>query len=257
VRYTGLIAVNATTPTLRDGPTVRDVLLTVTSFQRVIFTGGRLLPSHQFLTFMKLYAREAQLPDEERSVATVAGLLPAEWTKTTTDRTIDLVVPSPTTTTTTTLPPSMLGDWSGQATILPAGGGGGSTHDAGLTVQTEGDHLRIWFCNSVESFCDGSAMTQQCALQFTATASGLSFTGTGVDNNPPCCIGCVGQNRVYGCPINATLSGSANGQQTLEGDFGGSVTFCPSASPVVTTHFKFCRPNPCPVPPASPPPGGN
>ena len=108
--------------------------------------------------------------------------------------------------------------------------------------------LRIAWCNGIESQCGGSAASQQCALLFDGHATAAGLTGVGFDNNFPCCVGCIGQSRVYGCQINATVT--VNGkQQTLEGTFGGTVTFCPSdANGTVLTHFKVCRPKPCAVP---------
>jgi hypothetical protein len=171
--------------------------------------------------------------------------------------TATVVIPGTTTTvtssTTTTLPGSFLGDWQGHMDI--SGGGGNPTvcpanepNCARLTVQTAGNDLRVWFCNHIETICTGAAINQQCSLQFAAMSTVNGFNGTGDNNNPPCCIGCPGQQRVYGCTITATFSVDPNGQQTLEGSLGGSVTFCPSdPSAGATTHFKLCRPDPCPV----------
>ena len=234
--YDGLIAVTATGRSIADGATVRDALRRVTGGGNlVVLHAGRALPNGRFRSFIKV------LSDEPRSVQVVAAELPGEWATSTTDRRIDIVIPTPG----PTPQPGLLGEWSGRATILDAGVPI-SIHDARVTVQQEGNGLRIWFCNAAESSCAGPAQTQECALQFTATAAGTGFAGTGVDNNSPCCIGCVGQNRVYGCAITATLS-AASGQLTLEGDIGGGVTFCPGTQPVVTTHFEVCRP-PCPAP---------
>ena len=86
----------------------------------------------------------------------------------------------------------------------------------------------------------------------------MEITGNGSSTscNTPHCAGLTVQNRVYGCGIDATFSVDSKGQQTLEGDFHGGVTFCPSdPSADVNTHFKFCRPSPCPVPPPAAPEG--
>jgi hypothetical protein len=120
---------------------------------------------------------------------------------------------------------------------------------ARLTVQSGPNGLRIAYCNGSETFCSASAATQQCSLLFDGNAAPGGFTAVGVDNNPPCCIGCLGQNRVYGCRLTATVTIDSHGQQTLEGTFPGSVTFCPSdPAGQGVTHFKMCRPKPCAVP---------
>jgi hypothetical protein len=156
---------------------------------------------------------------------------------------------------------NFLGEWQGE--IETESGGqtvnacGNEPHCARLTVQPTDTGLRVGYCNSVESQCAGSALAQTCALLLDATPTGNGFTGVGVNNNPPCCIGCVGQNRVYGCAITATHTIDAFGQETLTGTLGGGVTFCPPEGTAdVVTHFTFCRPNPCPVAPP-PPPGGD
>lgn len=261
VRYDGAIYVVVTTGSTRGAAAladivgVRDTLRSLTGGgNRVLLTAVQRTPNGQYVGIIAI------LSVEERSTQTLTALLPSEWVKSATDRHIFIQLPTPAPTPGPPPRASILGDWRGEMEITNNSGGSTTCdkpHCAGLTVEKEGSGLRIWYCNGVESFCDGSAKTQQCALQFTATASGAGFSGTGVDNNAPCCIGCVGQNRVYGCGINATFTVDPTGQQTLEGDFNGAVTFCPSdpsAADGLNTHFKFCRPNPCPVSPPPPPP---
>jgi hypothetical protein len=160
-------------------------------------------------------------------------------------------------TTTTTVPgnPSVLGEWQGIVEVTNSGVPNNavsctdSPDCARMTVQQSGGGLRLAFCNSKESSCDASAITRQCALLFDASETGVGLAGTSVNNNPPCCIGCVGQNRVYGCALTATLNVGPSGQQTLDGTFGGGVTSCGANTGGLATHFTFCRPNPCPVTP--------
>jgi hypothetical protein len=161
-----------------------------------------------------------------------------------------------TSTTTTTMPATVLGEWQGIVEVTNNGvpnAGVSCTNSSGcarMTVQQSGAGLRLAFCNSKETFCSSSAVTQQCSLLFDASTTGGGFMGTSVDNNAPCCIGCVGQNRVYGCVLAATFTVDPSGQQTLDGTFGGSVTSCPApGTGTLATHFTFCRPNPCPVTP--------
>jgi hypothetical protein len=235
VRYDGQINVDVTVNKVADFQTVRDALRTATGAgNRVLVRFIRLQPGGQYQGLITVQ-------DADMSVQLIAGLLPSDWIKTTTDRKISVTIPS-------APKASLLGDWQGDMEISA----GTSTIPcvdplcARLFVQTEGNGLRIWYCDGNESQCDASAKGEQCALQFTAAASGNSFTGTGVDNNAPCCIGCLGQNRAYGCGISATLSVDSTGEQTLEGDFLGTVTSCPSDnSGFLSTHFKFCRPSPC------------
>ncbi len=178
------------------------------------------------------------------SVRGLAAGLPTSWAVSTSDRTL----------TVDTHPANVLGEWQGTMEITSISGFvlGCPPSDplcARLTVQSGPNGLRIAYCNGVETFCSTSAATQQCSLLFDGAPAPGGFAATGVNNNPPCCIGCVGQQRVYGCQLTATLTVNGS-QQTLEGSFPGSVTFCPSAPTPddVVTHFRVCRPKPCAVP---------
>jgi hypothetical protein len=160
-------------------------------------------------------------------------------------------------TTTTTVPASgdILGEWRGIMVLTNNGVPNAavsctdSPDCARMTVQQSAGGLRLAYCNSKETFCNLPALTQQCSLLFDGSATGGALMATSVDNNPPCCIGCVGQNRFYGCTLTATLTVDPSGQQTLDGTFGGSVTSCGVNNGGLATHFTFCRPNPCAVTP--------
>jgi hypothetical protein len=87
-------------------------------------------------------------------------------------------------------------------------------------------------------------------LLFDASVTPGGFVGIGFDNNPPCCVGCIGQARDYGCTMTATVTTDRHGQQTLEATFPGVALSCPPepTNGRTTTHLKLCRPKPCAVP---------
>jgi hypothetical protein len=180
----------------------------------------------------------------DASIRTFAPLLPKSWAVATGDRTLTI----------DTHPPNLLGKWQG---TFEFDSGFGTTLTclpdeplcAHLTVTAEPNGLRLAYCNDTEIPCTGSAAGAQCSLLFGGVVAPGGFVGVGFDNNPPCCVGCIGQDRVYGCTITATVTTDRHGQQTLEAMFPGGVTFCSSdPTDAGVTHLKLCRPKPCPVP---------
>lgn len=182
--------------------------------------------------------------DLETSVKAFAKNLPASWAVSTRDRVLQV----------NTHPANVLGEWRGTFSEDSEGFHLGCPPEdplcARLTVESTPSGLRVAYCNGVETQCDTAAASAPCALLFAGNPTAAGFSVLGVDNNPPCCIGCVGQQRVYGCELDATVTSDSHGQQTLTAAFPGAVTFCPvdPASFPAVQQLRMCRPKPCRVP---------
>jgi len=231
--YVGLVRVAAHAKNLAEIVSVRDTIAAL------LPAGGRVA-IHRITTAGSGMDAVMSIFGFDGSVRALAPGLPTSWAVSTSDRTLTI----------DTHPPNVFGEWQGTMEITSDSGppSGCRTDDplcAKLTVQSGPNGLRIAYCDSCGSF---SAAAAPCSLLFDGNTTTGGFTATGVDNNPPCCIGCVGQQRVYGCMLTATVTVDRHGQQTLEGTLPGDVTFCPPDPRGFVTHIKMCRPKPCAVP---------
>lgn len=236
--FVGFVRVDARVKNIGEVVLLRDTLA-------ALVPPGVRVPVHRFGTLAG-GGMDATLGlfDLEKSVRAFAAQLPGSWAVSTRDRVLEV----------NTHPANVLGEWRG--TFSEDSGGfhlGCPPEDplcARLTVQSTPSGLRVAYCNGVETQCDASAASMQCALLFAGNPTPTGFSVLGVDNNPPCCIGCPGQQRVYGCELDATVTADSHGQQTLTAAFHGAVTFCPvdPASFPAVQQLTMCRPKPCRVP---------
>ena len=235
--YVGFVKVTARAKNLAEIVSVRDIIA-------ARLPAGARVAIHRIATVGSAKEAIMSIYGLDGSTRAFAPGLPTSWAVATGDRTLAI----------DTHPANIFGEWRGTFEIPFESGPpfGCPVNDplcARLTVQSAPNGLRIAYCNGRETFCSASAATQQCALLFDGNAAPGGFSAIGVNNNAPCCIGCLGQDRAYGCRLDATVTTDGRGQQTLVGTFPGSVTFCPSAPGTAgVTHIKMCRPKPCAVP---------